>query len=46
MFNGLQLRIQRVRSLGPASSRQTRLAGLAESRLANTQPAEPAPMMM
>ena len=33
-------------SRGPASSSRTLRAGSAESRLASTQPAEPAPMMM
>src|SRR6478735_4473349 len=35
--------IQRLRSSPPASSRTTRVAGSSESRIATTQPAEPAP---
>ena len=34
------------RSSGPASTRHTRTAGFALSRLDSTQPAEPAPTMM
>src|SRR5262249_48515712 len=40
MWNQIQL------SLPPASSSSTRVAGSAESRVASTQPAEPAPTMV
>jgi hypothetical protein len=40
------MRISGLVSFGPASTSNTRVAGSADSRLARTQPADPAPTMM
>jgi hypothetical protein len=40
------MRMNRLRSLPPASSSSTRASPPALRRLASTHPAEPAPMMM
>ena len=44
-MNPAGMRISRLRSGPPASSSATWHAGSAESRLASTQPADPAPTM-